>query len=54
MWVRAKEKGSQGVFVTEWPAPVTREFAHGMARQVFGGRSTEVGALLVYLLSATL
>src|SRR5262245_56406305 len=48
MWVRAKEKGSQAVFVAAWLVGVTREFAHGMTRKVFGGRATEVSALLVY------
>ncbi|HTS75762.1 MAG TPA: efflux RND transporter periplasmic adaptor subunit [Bryobacteraceae bacterium] len=36
------------IFVTAWLIGVTHEFAHGMTSKAFGGRATEVGALLVY------
>ncbi len=36
------------VFVAAWLVGVTHEFAHGMTCKVFGGRATEVGALMVY------
>ncbi len=36
------------VFVAAWLVGVTHEFAHGMRCKAFGGRATEVGALLVY------
>lgn len=36
------------IFVAAWMVGVTHEFAHGMTCKVFGGRATEVGALMVY------
>lgn len=36
------------IFVAAWLVGVTHEFAHGMTCKVFGGRATEVGALMVY------
>ncbi|MGE0128005.1 MAG: efflux RND transporter periplasmic adaptor subunit [Blastocatellales bacterium] len=36
------------VFAAAWLVGVTHEFAHGMTCKVFGGRATEVGALMVY------
>ena len=36
------------IFVAAWLVGVTHEFAHGTTCKAFGGRATEVGALLVY------
>ncbi len=36
------------VFVAAWLVGITHEFAHGMTCKAFGGRATEIGALMVY------
>ena len=36
------------VFAAAWLVTTSHEFAHGMTSRVFGGRATEVGALLIY------
>ncbi len=36
------------IFIAAWLVGITHEFAHGTTCKAFGGRATEVGALMVY------
>jgi putative peptide zinc metalloprotease protein len=36
------------IFFAAWLVAISHEFAHGMTSKAFGGRATEVGALLIY------
>src|SRR5262249_49836722 len=36
------------ILLAGWAVIVSHEFAHGMTSKAFGGRATEVGALLIY------
>jgi multidrug efflux pump subunit AcrA (membrane-fusion protein) len=39
-----------GIFLAAWLVTVVHEFSHGLTAKAFGGRSTEVGFLLIYYL----
>jgi len=46
-WYVAREH-YVAIFVVSWLIVVSHEFAHGLTCKVFGGRATEVGALMIY------
>src|SRR5205085_10803516 len=54
-WAEVASYGGQilrehyvAVLTAAWAVGMSHEFAHGMTSKAFGGRATEIGALLIY------